>query len=358
MNLDVAKKLWYLSLQTETNDLDTKHAKIVGSVKDRSFDSFYKEFRNWSKQDDCGIPFQLNFYNLKSYGFLKYLKYILSKLKLNLLHFQDPDSYFFDDLKLIKLLKGYDILKNNPVHKTPGNNLAYFITNNSSANIRWLRYIYFATVMRNTFQNISEFKFILDIGSYYGGLQYVIKNMIPKCTQILVDFPHQLARSAIFLSKSFPNSKIYSIHDNETLNQYFYQNSNLKFDFILLTTDQYHKFSKIFNNKKLSLDLLTNFYSLGEMSQSHFKSYINSDILKNSKRIYFCNRYDSSPFYEKTYQESYSILDYLLNEYKIILNRNSGIHNYMMPIRKLNGTTKPRPTSSGYFELIQQKCNI
>tara|TARA_Y100001968_G_C19444616_1_gene764592 strand:+ start:3401 stop:4471 length:1071 start_codon:yes stop_codon:yes gene_type:complete len=354
MNLDIAKNLWYLSLETETNELDSKHANIVSDVKNKTFDSFCKEFRNWSKQNDCGIPFQLNFYNLKSYGFLKYTKYIASKLKNHMLYFYDSDSYFFDDLNLIKLLNGYDILKNNPVHKTPGNNLAYFINKNTSANIRWLRYIYFATVIRNTFQNISEFKFMLDIGSYYGGLQYVLKDIVPNCTQIMVDFPHQLARSAIFLGKSFPQSKIYSIHDDQTLTNYFSNNLNMQLDFILLTTDYYHKFSKIFINNNQRVDLLTNFYSLGEMSRIHFKSYINSELLKTSKSIYFCNRYDSSPFFEKTYQESYSLLDYLLEGYQIILNRNSGIHNYMTPIRNLNGVTKPRPISSGYFELIQR----
>ena len=91
------------------------------------------------------------------------------------------------------------------------------------------------------------------------------------------------------------------------------------------------------------------------MSKSIFKSYIESDLIKNSRRLYFCNRYDSSPFYEPTYEESFSTLDYLVEGFKTTLNRSSGIHNYMMPVRKLYNVSKPRPTSSGYLDLIQER---
>ena len=40
-----------------------------------------------------------------------------------------------------------------------------------------------------------------------------------------------------------------------------------------------------------------------------------SQILKNSKALYFCNRYDYSPYYEKTFDVSYSIIDYLVCEF-------------------------------------------
>ena len=107
------------------------------------------------------------------------------------------------------------------------------------------------------------------------------------------------------------------------------------------------------NKNKIKVDLVSNFYSFGEMAKDNFDIFMNSSFIKNSINLYFCNRYDSAPFYEKTYEENYSILDYLMKEFKIILNRSSGIHNYMMPIRKYNGVKKSRPISSGYFELIQ-----
>ena len=75
----------------------------------------------------------------------------------------------------------------------------------------------------------------------------------------------------------------------------------------------------------------------------------------NSKQIYFCNRFDSSPFYDPTYEDKFSILDYLIDGYKIKLIQNAGIHNYLMLPSRLFGNKKARPTSSNYFDLILEK---
>ena len=355
MDLSISRKLWEISLETNIKNLDKKHAKIVSNAKQLEYEKFILNFRNWSSQSDCGVPFQVNFYSMKSYGFLKYCKYLLSKIRSNFIHKFDESNYFFDDLSIIKLLNGLDILQKCPLHLTPGNNLAFFINKDVSANVRWLRYIYFATIIRKYFGNINNEICFLDIGSYYGGLQYVLKKVYPYSSQILVDFPHQLSRAAYFLGSSFPDAKIYAIYDNSSLENFFRLYILKKFDFILVTTDLYNEFSDLYTEKKYSIDFLTNFYSLGEMPNDSFYGYLKSKIMMNSKMIYFCNRYDSSPFYEPTYEERYSLLDYLFLGYDIVLNRSSGIHNYMMPIRKLFGETRARPISSGYFELIQQK---
>ena len=41
--------------------------------------------------------------------------------------------------------------------------------------------------------------------------------------------------------------------------------------------------------------------------------------------------------------------------FKVILNRQSGVHHYETAIRKLFGEKRQRPLSSSYFELIQQR---
>ena len=111
MSESIAKDLWELSLKTNVNNLDKKHSNIVDKAKNRSFDKFYKSFRNWSLQSDCGIPFQFNLYSLKSYGILKYLRYWMAKIKSYVLYRTDVGDCFFDDLNIIKLINGYDILK-------------------------------------------------------------------------------------------------------------------------------------------------------------------------------------------------------------------------------------------------------
>ena len=354
MSLKIAKELWNISLHTQTNKLDNKHSEIVENAKKIEFYNLCQNFRNWESQSDSGIPFQLNLYNFKSYGFLKYLKFLLAKIRNFIIYQYDEVDYFYDDIFIIKLINGFDILKKCPVHNSPGNNLAFFINKDISANVRWLRYIYFVAVIRNNIFPKSDPKIVLDIGSYYGGFQYVMKKIYKNSKHILVDFPHQLARSAIFLGKSFPKSNIFAIYNEETLENYF-KNENLKqFDFLLLSNDLFEKFSNKFSQSDQRIDLFTNFYSFGEMPKIYFKQYLSSAIINQTKYLYFCNRYDSSPFYEKTYHESYSLLDYIIEGFKINLNRSSAIHNYMMPIRSLYGRKIPRPISAGYFELIQE----
>ena len=353
MNIEIAKQLWEISLTTATNDLDLKHKSILNKAKQISFEKVKRNFRYWEMQNDMEVPLQFNFYSLRFYGFTKYLKNLLSKIKNNIIYGVNNCSSFYEDLEIIKLLDGYDILEKCPVHKSPGNTTAFFINKTVSANPRWLRYIYFSSIVRKYCEFKNDSPVILDIGSFYGGFQYVIKNLIPKSKHILVDFPHQLARSALFLGDSFPGSKIYSIHDKNTFQKFFSNDLNNKYDFLLLTTDYFHEFSDKYSYS--NIDLLTNFFSLGEMKKNDFKKYLESKIVLNSNQIYFCNRFDSSPFYEPTYEQKYSILDYLIDGYEVKLTQNSGIHTYLMDPRRLFGKKKIRPLSSNYFDLILEK---
>lgn len=354
MSIKIAKKLWQISKNTSTYNLDKKHAYIVDSAKNFEFDKLLKSYRNWENQNDAEAPLQFNFYSFKSFGYLNYLRYLLAVFKKNLIFGFNQKNFFFDDIQIIKLLNGFDILEKCPVHKSPGNNIAYFLDKKISANVRWLRYIYFTSVIRkeNIISNGNQT--ILDIGSYYGGFQHVMKKTFPNSKHICVDFPHQLSRSAIFLSKSFPKAKIHGIYDQETFNNYFNFNY-INYDFILLSIEYFNDFSERYSSLNYKLDLLTNFYSFGEMTKNDFNLYLNSKILKNSKKLYFCNRYDSSPFFEPTYSEKYSLLNYLVKGFKVILNRQSGIHHYETAVRTLFGKKRQRPLSSSYFELIQNK---
>ena len=46
----------------------------------------------------------------------------------------------------------------------------------------------------------------LDIGSYYGGLQGLVKKYYPESKMIMVDFNHQLTRSYIYLKQLYPGA--------------------------------------------------------------------------------------------------------------------------------------------------------
>ena len=123
---------------------------------------------------------------------------------------------------------------------------------------------------------------------------------------------------------------------------------------ILFSTEYFNNFSERYSSLNYRLDLLTNFCSFGEIPKNNFDNYFNSKILKNSNKLYFCKRYDSSPFFEPTYSENYSLLNYLVKGFKVFLNRQSGIHHYETAIRTVF-EAKQRPLSSSYFELIQHR---
>ena len=98
MSFEIAKNLYDVSLKSNTTDLDNKHSRIVSGAKEIKFSNLLKDYRNWDLQSDSGIPFQINFYNFKSYGYLRYLRYLISKLRKFLFYGCDEVDYFFDDI--------------------------------------------------------------------------------------------------------------------------------------------------------------------------------------------------------------------------------------------------------------------
>ena len=97
--------------------------------------------------------------------------------------------------------------------------------------------------------------------------------------------------------------------------------------------------------------LITNIFSFGEMKEQTFENYKNSKVYKNAKFKLLINRFVSSPYFEKTYDNSTNILNYL-NKDTIKYFDIFPIHHYQSPKRKLFGSIKNRPMSSPYFELL------
>ena len=64
MHLEIAEALWEEALKTKTKNLDKKHAKIVESAKENTFEYILRDYKNSKLQNDMGAPFQFNFYSL------------------------------------------------------------------------------------------------------------------------------------------------------------------------------------------------------------------------------------------------------------------------------------------------------
>ncbi len=329
----------------KSSDIDDKHKNIItefNKVYKNKIKKFSKDIIDWSKHSDNGCPFQISSYHLKKYSTGEVLYKLLREIYKYITNNRFDKNAFFDDISIIKKTKAYKLLKEFPAHSSDLRKDVYFIEKNISANYRWLRYIYISnTILKNKL--INDGNTWVDIGSFYGGIQGIVKTKIPNISLVLVDFNHQLCRSYVYLKNLFPDSNHIlpdKISDGKQLNK-------VESDSILYV--KVNDFKKIEN---LKTDLITNFFSFGEMKRESFKNYYDSYLLNNSKYIYLINRVVSSPFFEKTYDTDLNIFDYIINEFDKIYFDIFPMHHYFNFKRNIFGRNNKRPASSPYFEII------
>jgi putative sugar O-methyltransferase len=208
-------------------------------------------------------------------------------------------------------------------------------------NKRWIHNVHYTYLIKKYLSEdvLNQSTTIVDIGGGYGILGYMLNKINFKGTYVLVEFPEQLVAAQYFLRSSFPN------HTISTL-KFFYENDineNIirNFNFFLCP---YDKFKKL---EKCSIDLVTNFFSFGEMSKKNFNNYFESNILKYTKYIFFINRF----FSDIEYNNNISILDYKLNNFnKIYFELHKMESTYIKQYYKFFG--KEQSFNSPFFEII------
>jgi putative sugar O-methyltransferase len=328
----------------ELPDIDDKHTKILAAAYDQfksSDASSGFNFRSWGGQSDLTVPAQLSLAAFRANGtLLTLLKYAYRKAFRRDIDRALTDT-ILDDIEILKAVGGEKLLKENPIHLTPGAKDFCFV-DGISVSIRWLRYLYLL-------QRIQDLKLIpyggtwLDVGSYYGGLQGLVKKYRPDVRIVLADFHHQLCRSYIYLKTLYPEAVHVlpgQLSKVETL-------TGLAAGAIayLPATD----FHRIADQR---VDLVTNFFSFGEMRRSVFDSYFNSIMFRQSGKSYLVNRFVSSPFFEKTYDSDLNVFDYSSNERDTEYFDVFPMHLFMQVKRPLFGRNRLRNVSSPFFEMI------
>jgi len=335
------KRAFPTYLLENSSNLDAKHKRIIETIRQSpnwlDFLSF-TELRDWSEQNDLGVPTNFGHYRTLKFDYgrkwIKYVYYTFFYRQLN----QELKRSLIDDLEIIKSVGGEDLLLANPVEAELGNPM-FWRKDGYSVNTRWLRYIYIATRIRYIFKfkNCGTW---LDIGSYYGGLQTIVAKEQIFNKIILVDFHHQLFRSYVHLRHKFPNA----IHDLGGKNLHSRDHDGTSFHYLhvddLNLTDE------------ISVDLLTNFFSFGEMRRDTFLSYKFSNLLTRAKTLYLVNRFVSSPFFEATYDSDLTVADYNFESHTLRKIDIFPIHYFATLPRKLFGSIRPRSISSPYFEGI------
>ena len=334
-------KLAFQNLDTEKAK-DFKHKEILNKAyADNNWESKinFMNLRHWDGQTDQGSHANLTseiYFNGFLFGFIKFIYKICVKRNRNI----EIRDNFSDDMSIIKSIGGLDILQNCKIEDTYGLTYKGKI-NGIYVNNRWLRYVYLATQIRNK-ELIKDEGIWVDIGSFYGGLQGITYAYSSNLRIILVDFQHQLLRSFIYLSNTQPKAKHFI---NPDINERF---ENPGFYYI--------QPENISNYKNLKIDLLTNFFSFGELTRENFEDYVSSDLLKNSEKIFTVNRFISSPFFEPTYNNDITILDYLQTKSHLVQYFNEFPINHNMRVKRdLFGRNKYRAPSSNYFELILKR---
>ncbi len=207
-----------------------------------------------------------------------------------------------------------ELLNKYGICGTPGNpNVFHY--KKQSFNLRWLRHIYFINLIKQYLNQtvINKKPFIcLDIGSSYGIFSHLFKSEYPNSKHILVDFPEQLILAFYYLGTLFPELKIATLIDFHNIKHIDYKFIE-KYDFILLPVTCFERLNS------LTVDMVTNFFSFGEMKRNWFEKYVKSSVFKNAEYLMTSNRFVSAPRYEPTYDSDLTVMDYPFDDYDTIL---------------------------------------
>ncbi len=318
-------------------NIDAKHEKIISNAYKQIEKIDSNTFRSWSDQNDLDCPKQLQLKRGFFRGLIHPLYYKLFKSKKEALLLQALK----DDIGIINLIGGLSLMQDNPVDKSLGVSNFYSILD-TTVNFRWLRYIYLSKRIFDA-EILKKDSIWVDIGSYYGGLQGIIKKYNPEVRIVLVDFQHQLCRSYIYLSNLYPEA----IHllPNEV--------DNIKsFDALPRGSITYVPAGKFSQISSFKADLVSNFFSFGEMTTKVFNDYFNSDLVSKSRYLYLVNRFVSGPFFERTYDTDLNILAYIKKDRFTDYFDVFPMHHYMLMNRDLFKSNGFRNTSSSYFEYL------
>jgi putative sugar O-methyltransferase len=251
-------------------------------------------------------------------------------------------KYLKELYSLLKESSNFDLLERHPV--SPVGNPNLFKHKGYIYTARWVRHILFLGLFKRVLEGKIANDFIcLDIGSSYGIFSGLLRREYPLSRHILLDFPEQLVLAHYFLGCNFPEARIAGykeISDMEYIDREFIS----KYDFTLLP---WFLYKRLCHN---SIDIVSNFASLGEMRREWVDYYLKSEPFLSTKYFFTANRFQSYPEYDT----DLTILDYPLLDFKKLHFRISPYFSHVYK-RKYLFWHERYNFSSQYFEFIGER---
>lgn len=209
---------------------------------------------------------------------------------------------------------------------------------------RWTKHIRSLGLLNDILKERLKKPFsTIDIGSSYGIFSYLMKNEFPDSHCLLLDFPEQLILAHYYLGVSFPEARIAGYREIADLGK-IDRNFLNEYDFVLVPWFFYKRIPAD------SIDLVTNFASLGEMKREWFDYYLKSEPFLSAKYFFTVNRFQSAP----TYDTDLTVLDYPLQDFRKLHFSVSPIFSHTYSRRRLFFYEKIA-FSSQYFEFIGER---
>lgn len=160
-----------------------------------------------------------------------------------------------------------------------------------------------------------------DIGSNDGLHSMLMKKEFPDASFVLVDFPEHLLYAEYYLRSVFKNAKIATFKDIKDLD--VVTRSFIKsFDFVLVPAYLAERLDSG------SVDIVTNFASLGEMTKEWFSYYMNSEFFKHAEFFFHHNRIHK----DYGYGYAITILDYPHSDFETILFEVSPLFQFVYSV--------------------------
>lgn len=174
-------------------------------------------------------------------------------------------------------------------------------------NERWTRHVRYVRLCRDHLDDYLGGKSpaVLDVGGSYCLFGGLLKKEYPSVRVGVVEFPEQLILAYYYLATIFTGARINTLKEADqarVIDEAFVR----EYDFLLIPA---HCYSKIVPGV---FGLITNFNSLGEMSEKWFGFYVDSPVFRGAPYFFTLNRFHARP----TYQTDVNILDYPLHEYE------------------------------------------